>query len=188
VHSGVQAAAVSPAPLAIVKAIVTATAKEFGVGGVALTSDRRGTVLSMGRWVMILLCREMTNLSYPGIALQFGRDHSTIMRWEQLARSALESDEVMRDRVERIRKALRQATPKGWAWRAASVQMVRSLLARREELKISQDVLAGKLAISLRTFSRYENQETDPPLGTLCAWVGVLGLRLDMLPQETPAQ
>lgn len=63
-----------------IKAIQLAVAEHYGMSLMELCSQRRLKEIVRPRQVAIYLCRELTPLSLPQIAVQFGgRDHTTIL-------------------------------------------------------------------------------------------------------------
>jgi chromosomal replication initiator protein len=68
-----------PKPITIDR-IVTATIEMFGFPETELKGKRRHRALVTARQIAMYVCRELTDLSYPAIAREFGnRDHTTVI-------------------------------------------------------------------------------------------------------------
>ena len=68
-----------PRPITIDR-IVDATVEMFGFPRAELTGKRRHRALVTARQISMYVCRELTDLSYPAIAREFGnRDHTTVI-------------------------------------------------------------------------------------------------------------
>ena len=68
-----------PRPITLNR-IVDATIEMFGFSRSELTGKRRHRVLVTARQISMYVCRELTDLSYPAIAREFGnRDHTTVI-------------------------------------------------------------------------------------------------------------
>ncbi|MCP3935823.1 MAG: chromosomal replication initiator protein DnaA [Actinomycetia bacterium] len=68
-----------PRPITIGR-IIDATVSMFGFGHEELLGKRRHRALVTARQISMYVCRELTDLSYPSIAREFGnRDHTTVI-------------------------------------------------------------------------------------------------------------
>lgn len=68
-----------PRPITINR-IIDATVAMFGFGRDELLGKRRHRALVTARQICMYVCRELTDLSYPSIAREFGnRDHTTVI-------------------------------------------------------------------------------------------------------------
>ena len=68
-----------PRPITIDR-IINATVAMFGFGRDELLGKRRHRALVTARQISMYVCRELTDLSYPAIAREFGnRDHTTVI-------------------------------------------------------------------------------------------------------------
>ena len=68
-----------PRPITLDR-IVEATVEMFGFPQSELTGKRRHRALVTARQISMYVCRELTDLSYPAIAREFGnRDHTTVI-------------------------------------------------------------------------------------------------------------
>jgi len=68
-----------PRPITLDR-IVEATIEMFGFPRTELTGKRRHRALVTARQICMYVCRELTDLSYPAIAREFGnRDHTTVI-------------------------------------------------------------------------------------------------------------
>lgn len=68
-----------PRPITLDR-IVDATIEMFGFPRTELTGKRRHRALVTARQICMYVCRELTDLSYPAIAREFGnRDHTTVI-------------------------------------------------------------------------------------------------------------
>lgn len=68
-----------PRPITLDR-IVEATVEMFGFPHSELTGKRRHRALVTARQISMYVCRELTDLSYPAIAREFGnRDHTTVI-------------------------------------------------------------------------------------------------------------
>ena len=56
------------------------------------------------------------------------------------------------------------------------------LVARREEIKMSQGCIADFCGVSRETVGRWERGTSDPTATNLFVWAGVLDLRLEAVP------
>lgn len=84
------------------------TAKHFNKKIEDLKGSSREKTINQARQVAIYLCRELTELSFPKIAEQFGgRDHSTIMhayeRIKTRRKAEFELDQAVQELVEKLR-------------------------------------------------------------------------------------
>lgn len=98
-------------PLLIIRMIQHECAREWGITLNDLLSHRRtksaakwGSDIVTPRHVAIYLAKEMTLYSLPRIAMLFsGRDHSTILYAARKISRLIIEDEVLRERVDRVR-------------------------------------------------------------------------------------
>ena len=87
-----------------------AVAQAWGTTPEALVSARRSQSVVEPRQIAMLLCREVLRLPLAEIGAAFGgRDHTTVHHSVARAEERLAGDDVLRERVERIRRLLRQS-------------------------------------------------------------------------------
>lgn len=60
-----------------IRAIQKRVAEQFGITTEELLSNKRNEAYAFPRHLAMYLCREFTGASYPLIAQEFNRDHST---------------------------------------------------------------------------------------------------------------
>lgn len=87
----------APASAACIVDIQEAVAAQWGVTTIDMKGERRSPVMVEPRHVAILLCRTLTEWSYPRIGLHFGRrDHTTILH------AALKMDWLRRELLDTL--------------------------------------------------------------------------------------
>ena len=84
-----------PRPITLDR-IVEATVSMFGFPESELTGKRRHRALVTARQISMYVCRELTDLSYPAIAREFGnRDHTTVIHAvDKISRQLAERREI----------------------------------------------------------------------------------------------
>jgi chromosomal replication initiator protein len=100
--------ALSATPSAVtVTRIVNETAQALGLDAAELRSAKRRRRVVYARQVAMYLAREMTALSLPAIAQQFGgRDHTTVLHAHRKIGRELLTDANCRSLVTDLRKSL----------------------------------------------------------------------------------
>ncbi len=86
--------------------IAESTALAFGVKPDLLSAKSRVQTIALPRKVAIRLCRDLTDHSLEAIGFQFNRDYSTVIASLKAIDEMIDSDPVLRDKVEGIRQAL----------------------------------------------------------------------------------
>ncbi len=87
--------------------VLSATARQYGLTTQELAGKRRTGRIAQARQVAMYLVREMTEASLPQIGDNFGgRTHSTVLHSCNKISRALESDEILQLRIEKIRRSL----------------------------------------------------------------------------------
>ena len=89
--------------------ILEETAKQFGFTQDEIISKHRQRPLVTSRQIAMYVMRELTDLSYPNIAREFGgRDHTTVIHAVEKIGSLMSKDRQIYDQVTRLMKAVRQ--------------------------------------------------------------------------------
>jgi chromosomal replication initiator protein len=89
--------------------ILEETAKQFGFTVDEIISKHRQRPLVTARQIAMYVMRELTDLSYPNIAREFGgRDHTTVIHAVEKIGSLMSKDRQIYDQVTRLMKAVRQ--------------------------------------------------------------------------------
>jgi chromosomal replication initiator protein len=89
--------------------ILEETAKQFGFTVDDVTSKHRQRPLVTARQIAMYVMRELTDLSYPNIAREFGgRDHTTVIHAVDKIGGLMSKDRQIYDQVTRLMKAVRQ--------------------------------------------------------------------------------
>ncbi len=86
--------------------IIDSVAGEFSTTNTLLTSQTRKKNVAEPRQVAMHLARKLTDNSLHTIGLAFGRDYSTVIHSLKKMESLLETDDLLRDRVDRIQRSL----------------------------------------------------------------------------------
>jgi len=90
-----------------VEQVVSATARHYGLEANDLTGPRRAQRVNQARQVAMYLTREITDASLPQIGEIFGgRSHTTILHGCNKVAEDLETDDILRHVVEKLRKQL----------------------------------------------------------------------------------
>jgi chromosomal replication initiator protein len=89
--------------------ILEETATQFGFTVEDITSKHRQRPLVTARQIAMYVMRELTDLSYPNIAREFGgRDHTTVIHAVEKIGALMSKDRQIYDQVTRLMKAVRQ--------------------------------------------------------------------------------
>ncbi|MGH9112305.1 MAG: chromosomal replication initiator protein DnaA [Acidimicrobiales bacterium] len=89
--------------------ILDETAKQFGFTIDDITSKHRQRPLVTARQIAMYVMRELTDLSYPNIAREFGgRDHTTVIHAVEKIGGLMSKDRQIYDQVTRLMRAVRQ--------------------------------------------------------------------------------
>jgi chromosomal replication initiator protein len=89
--------------------ILEETATQFGFTVEEITSKHRQRPLVTARQIAMYVMRELTDLSYPNIAREFGgRDHTTVIHAVEKIGGLMSKDRQIYDQVTRLMKAVRQ--------------------------------------------------------------------------------
>jgi chromosomal replication initiator protein len=89
--------------------ILDSTAKFFGFTVDEIISKHRQRPLVTARQVAMYVMRELTELSYPNIAREFGgRDHTTVIHAVEKIGALMSKDRQIYDQVTRLQQAIRQ--------------------------------------------------------------------------------
>lgn len=86
--------------------IAESTALAFGIKADLLSAKSRVQTIALPRKVAIRLCRDLTDHSLEAIGFQFNRDYSTVIASLKAIDEMIDSDPLLRDKVEGIRQAL----------------------------------------------------------------------------------
>lgn len=86
--------------------IVENSALAFGVKPDLLAAKSRVQSLALPRKVAIRLCRDLTDHSLEAIGFQFNRDYSTVIASLKAIDELMDTDPILRDKVEGIRMGL----------------------------------------------------------------------------------
>ncbi|MFH1413637.1 MAG: chromosomal replication initiator protein DnaA [Candidatus Omnitrophota bacterium] len=98
-----------PKKLITVDFVQRCVAEEFGVSLQDLKTRRRNKNIVLPRQVAMYLSRELTDLSLPEIGGFFGgKDHTTVLHSYNKIKADLNSNAVLKDRVERIIHIIKQ--------------------------------------------------------------------------------
>ena len=90
------------------KVIVEATAEMFGFSVEELQGKSRRRPLVTARQVGMYVCRELTDLSYPAIAREYGgRDHTTVIHAVEKIRALMGERRQIYDQVTELMQAIR---------------------------------------------------------------------------------
>lgn len=95
----------------MVSAILDACAAEFGVTRREIVSDRRRAAHVTARHAACWLARHMTTLSYPAIARQLRRDHTTIMHSVHAAELRIGRDGTFAQQIATLQAELAAQLP-----------------------------------------------------------------------------
>jgi len=89
--------------------ILEEASMQFGFTGEELKSKHRQRPLVTARQIAMYVMRELTELSYPNIAREFGgRDHTTVIHAVEKIGALMSKDRQIYDQVTRLMKAVRQ--------------------------------------------------------------------------------
>jgi chromosomal replication initiator protein len=89
--------------------ILDETATQFGFTIDDITSKHRQRPLVTARQIAMYVMRELTDLSYPNIAREFGgRDHTTVIHAVEKIGTLMSKDRQIYDQVTRLMRAVRQ--------------------------------------------------------------------------------
>jgi chromosomal replication initiator protein len=89
--------------------ILDETATQFGFTIDDITSKHRQRPLVTARQIAMYVMRELTDLSYPNIAREFGgRDHTTVIHAVEKIGTLMSRDRQIYDQVTRLMRAVRQ--------------------------------------------------------------------------------
>jgi len=98
-----------PKKLITVDFIQRCVAEEYGVALADLKLKRRNKTIVLPRQVAMYLSRELTDLSFPEIGTFFGgKDHTTVLHSYNKIKGVIESDPVLKDKVQRIIQVIQQ--------------------------------------------------------------------------------
>jgi chromosomal replication initiator protein len=98
-----------PKKLITVDFIQRCVAEEYGVSVADLKLKRRNKTIVLPRQVAMYLSRELTDLSFPEIGNYFGgKDHTTVLHSYNKIKEELCSDELLKDKVQRIIQIVQQ--------------------------------------------------------------------------------
>ncbi len=90
------------------KRIIEATSKFYGYPVEEICGHSRVKPLVTARQVGMYVCRQLTELSYPAIAREYGnRDHTTVMHAVDKIESLLQTDRQIYDEVAQLMKIVR---------------------------------------------------------------------------------
>ncbi len=90
------------------KLVIEATARVYGLQPEDLTSKRRSRQINLARQVAMYLAREITHTTLSHIGFLFDRTHSTVFHSCKKITEALADDEILRLRVEKIRRTIHE--------------------------------------------------------------------------------
>jgi chromosomal replication initiator protein len=91
------------------KLILEETAKYFGFTVEEIISKHRQRPLVTARQIAMYVMRELTELSYPNIAREFGgRDHTTVIHAVEKIGGLMSKDRQIYDQVTRLQQSVRQ--------------------------------------------------------------------------------
>jgi chromosomal replication initiator protein len=91
--------------------ILEETAKFFGFTVEEIISKHRQRPLVTARQIAMYVMRELTELSYPNIAREFGgRDHTTVIHAVEKIGGLMSKDRQIYDQVTRLQQAVRQGS------------------------------------------------------------------------------
>lgn len=89
------------------KLIMQVVCKFFNIKVSDMVSDKRSNNVAYPRQIAMYLCREVANMSFPGIGKDFGgRDHSTVLHAYSKIKDEYEKNSETKDLIEDIKKAL----------------------------------------------------------------------------------
>lgn len=89
------------------KLIMQVVCKFFNIKVSDIVSDKRSNNVAYPRQIAMYLCRELANMSFPGIGKDFGgRDHSTVLHAYSKIKDEYERNSETKDLIEDIKKAL----------------------------------------------------------------------------------
>ena len=88
--------------------VIRAVADKYGVQPADLTGKRKTRDIALPRQIAMYVCRELTDMSTTAIGQAFGRDHTTVMHGCEKVADAMEKDLALRNRVEEIKKAIKE--------------------------------------------------------------------------------
>jgi chromosomal replication initiator protein len=98
-----------PKKLVTVDFIQRCVAEEFGVTLADLKLKRRNKTIVVPRQVAMFLSRDLTDLSFPEIGDCFGgKDHTTVLHSYNKIKEELNSNEVLKDKVQKIIQVIQQ--------------------------------------------------------------------------------
>ena len=92
--------------------IIDATAEMFNFGRDEIMGQRRHRPLVTARQIAMYVVRELTDLSYPAIAREFGgRDHTTVIHAVEKISALMSERRQIYDQVTELTATIRQGTP-----------------------------------------------------------------------------
>jgi len=86
--------------------IVEKVSAAFDLSATELMSQSRLRGVLRARQVAMYLARELTGLSYPQLAIAFGRDHTTVLHACRKMETEMANDATLSGRVNEVRGAL----------------------------------------------------------------------------------
>lgn len=88
--------------------IIERVAKEFDVKPEDIRGRRKTNDITLARHVSMYITRELTNLSYPGIGYEFGRDHSSVIYACDKIKELTTKDKALKRRIDKLIKEIKK--------------------------------------------------------------------------------
>lgn len=88
--------------------IIETVAKEFDVKPEDIRGRRKTNDITLARHVSMYITRELTNLSYPGIGYEFGRDHSSVIYACDKIKELTTKDKALKRRIDKLIKEIKK--------------------------------------------------------------------------------
>ena len=90
----------------IVDKIFSAVFNKYGVSKADLLGEKRTKNIAFARHVSVYLIRQITEMSFPGIAKIFNRDHSTMVSSFELISKRINSDPMFNVEISELMKEI----------------------------------------------------------------------------------
>ena len=88
--------------------IIEKVAQEFDVKCEDIRGRRKTNEITIARHVSMYITRELTNLSYPAIGYEFGRDHSSVIYACDKIKELTTKDKSLKRRIDKLIKEIKK--------------------------------------------------------------------------------
>lgn len=88
--------------------VIEHVAKDFSLTSEDIKGKRKTNEITLARHVAMYITRELTDLSYPNIGYEFGRDHSSVIYAYDKINKLTRKDSSLKRRIDRIIKEIKK--------------------------------------------------------------------------------